>query len=120
MAEAETPDWPWTIHHEPVQRIPGVKFPAEDPFLWWHEGSWWMVAKDMTGAFTGTDTSLGPFASDNGVSWRPAARRLASRSDQGAAGDNSVDGQHYEALFLSRYTAARTSATGLNHLALIG
>jgi hypothetical protein len=79
VAEAETPDGPWTVHHDPVLRIPGVKFPAEDPFLWWQEGGWWMIAKDMTGIFTGAGTSLALFASDNGVSWRPAASPLVSR-----------------------------------------
>lgn len=79
VAESGAPAGPWTIHPEPVLRIPGVAFPAEDPFLWCEDGRWWMVAKDMTGAFTGAGTSLALFTSSDGVNWRPAPRPLVSR-----------------------------------------
>lgn len=79
VAEAAAPAGPWRIHPEPVLRVPGVRFPAEDPFLWWQDGGWWMVAKDMGGHFTGAGTSLALFRSDDGIAWRAAARPLVSR-----------------------------------------
>lgn len=79
VAEAAAPKGPWVIHPDPVLKIPGVAFPAEDPFLWPQDGRWWMVAKDMTGAFTKAGTSLALFTSPDGITWQPADQPLVSR-----------------------------------------
>ena len=79
VARAASPLGPWTVHPEPVLRIPGVQFPAEDPFVWSQDDCWWLVAKDMHGAFTGAGTSLALFTSQDAVTWQLAPHPLVSR-----------------------------------------
>lgn len=77
-AFANDPLGPFTKHSEPILTSDSVKFPTEDPYLWWQDGRYWVIAKDMNGYFTGAGMSLALFESSNGTDWQPAAKPLAS------------------------------------------
>lgn len=49
-----------------------VRFAAEDPFIWFQEGKYWAIVKDMKGVFTNAGTSLALFESLDGLDWHPA------------------------------------------------
>ncbi len=72
LAEAPKPDGPYL-------RVPGfhpfaaagVKFPAEDPFAWWDQGSgiYRAIVKDMKGSLTGVGRALAFYTSVDGREW---------------------------------------------------
>lgn len=79
VAVAEKPTGPFTKHPIPVFQKEGVKFPAEDPFIWTQEGRFFALVKDMKGSFTNAGTSLALFESADGMAWQPAQNALVSR-----------------------------------------
>lgn len=78
-ATADSPAGPFVKNPTSIFTVPGVDFPAEDPFIWRQEGTYWAIVKDFGGHFTGAGPSLALFCSENGLDWKPAEQPLASR-----------------------------------------
>lgn len=78
VSEAPAPDGPFVTRPEPVLTRPGVRFAAEDPFLWHDHAGWQMLCKDMGGHFTGAGTSIARFVSADGRTWNPAPVALVA------------------------------------------
>ena len=72
VAIATGPTGPFTKQPTPMFQKEGVKFPAEDPFIWAQNGRLYALVKDMKGVFTNAGTSLALFESPDGLSWQPA------------------------------------------------
>jgi hypothetical protein len=79
VATAASPLGPWTRAPEPVFTAAGVRFPVEDPCLWWRDGAWHAIVSDHRGTFTGAGRSWARFRSCDGVAWEPAAQPLVAR-----------------------------------------
>jgi hypothetical protein len=69
VATSDSPIGPFTKRPDPVFTAEKDSFPAEDPFIWSQEGSYWAIVKDMRGAFTGAPNSLAFFQSEDGITW---------------------------------------------------
>jgi hypothetical protein len=46
---------------------------AEDPFIWYRDGRYHAVVRDVTGRFTG-DKGLALFTSTNAIDWAPTSK----------------------------------------------
>lgn len=57
VAFSDSPTGPFHKHPKPIFEREGVKFPAEDPFVWYSNDRYWAIVKDMHSVFIGTDTS---------------------------------------------------------------
>ncbi len=83
VATSVNPTGPFTKHEGTVFTVPGVAFPAEDPFIWYdaQRERYYAIVKDQTGAFTGVKgRSLALFTSLDGIDWKPAKHVLASKT----------------------------------------
>jgi hypothetical protein len=78
VAIADKPEGPFIKQPKPVFVKDTVKFAAEDPYIWFQEGKYWAIVKDMKGVFTNAGTSLALFESMNGLDWQPAKHILVS------------------------------------------
>lgn len=79
VATSAGPLGPFVREPEPVFTADGVRFPVEDPCLWWEAGAWHALVSDHTGTFSRAGRSWARFVSADGVAWRPAAQPLAAR-----------------------------------------
>lgn len=79
VAIANGPTGPFTKQPTPIFQKKGVKFPAEDPFIWVQGERLYALVKDMKGVFTNAGTSLALFESPDGLTWQPAPNALVSR-----------------------------------------
>lgn len=77
-AFADSPTGPFTRLPDPIFTCEGVKFPAEDPCVWWQEDRYCAVVKDMQGSFTAQGPGLVLFDSPDGVDWRLARHAFVS------------------------------------------
>ncbi len=75
-AIANHPQGPFTKLPERIFVKEGERFAAEDPYIWFQNGQYWAIVKDMTGAFTHAGTSLALFESKDGLQWQPAKNPL--------------------------------------------
>lgn len=102
VAFSDSPTGPFAKSPKPIFQKEGVKFPAEDPFVWYQDKKYWAIVKDMHSVFIGspkgsvrneinTDpdsiskafehkASLVLFESFNGIDWTLAKNPLVSRS----------------------------------------
>ncbi|MBB6429028.1 glycoside hydrolase family protein [Algisphaera agarilytica] len=71
-AIADAPTGPFITLPKAIFTVPGVDFPAEDPFVWVQDGSYHAIVKDMNGSFTPHGMSLVAFTSPDGLDWSPA------------------------------------------------
>ncbi|NBB18312.1 sucrase [Runella sp. CRIBMP] len=78
VAIANRPEGPFVKQPKPVFVKDTVKFAAEDPYIWFQEGKYWAIVKDMKGVFTNAGTSLALFESLDGLDWKPAKNILVS------------------------------------------
>lgn len=78
-AVSDSPTGPFVKHNKPIFTKEGAHFPAEDPFVWYQEGTYYAIVKDMDGMFTGAGRSLALFTSPNGEEWQPASHTLVSK-----------------------------------------
>ncbi|MHB8997526.1 MAG: glycoside hydrolase family protein [Armatimonadota bacterium] len=69
-AFADSPTGPFTRLEDPIFTCEGVKFPAEDPSVWYHDGAYHVVCKDMQGCFTEQGPGLVEFTSSNARDWQ--------------------------------------------------
>ena len=79
VATSKSPTGPFIKKEKPVFTVPGEKFPAEDPFIWVQDGTYWAIVKDINGHFTHAGKSLALFSSDDGLQWHLASNPLVSR-----------------------------------------
>jgi beta-glucanase (GH16 family) len=87
-ATADSPTGPFTKQLKPIFLAPGVDFPAEDPFVWFHPaaGRYYAIVKDFAGHFTRAGKSLALWESRDGFDWRLAPNPLVSRVEVNWAG----------------------------------
>ncbi len=80
-AIGESPVGPFKKHNKRIFYKAGERFPAEDPFVWYHksEDMYYGLVKDMHGAFTDVGQSIVFFKSKDGLSWHLSDNPLASK-----------------------------------------
>lgn len=75
VAFADSPFGPFKKHNKPVfEAVDGEKewMVAEDPFVWFHKGTYLAVVRDVVGKFTGDSGAFALMVSKNGTDWQPA------------------------------------------------
>jgi len=80
-ATSDSPVGPFKKHLAPVFVKDGVKFPAEDPFIWYKGDRYWAIVKDMAGHFTGKGKSTALFESLDGFDWTLSAHPLVATTE---------------------------------------
>ena len=80
IAISDSPAGPFTktYRHCFDHPDPEVTFPTEDATLWYQDGRYYAVLKDMGGFFTGKGKSLALFVSTDGFDWKPAENLFIS------------------------------------------
>lgn len=78
VATSESPTGPFKKYDFPVFTAEGHDFPAEDPFIWYQDGKYRAILKDMHGAFTDAGQALVLFESNDGFDWKLAKNALVS------------------------------------------
>lgn len=79
IAISKSPEGPFKKLPNRIFVKDGVQFPAEDPFIWYQNGKYRAIVKDMKGAFTNAGTSLALFESVDGINdWKPSENVLIS------------------------------------------
>lgn len=77
-AMSDSPIGPFLKIEKPIFTMKDYPFPAEDPYIWYQEGYYYAIVKDMHGAFTKAGRSLALFYSRNGMDWMPTKNTLVS------------------------------------------
>ncbi|MEL6592412.1 MAG: glycoside hydrolase family protein [Bacteroidota bacterium] len=96
VATAESPAGPFRKSDKLVFEAKGEDFPAEDPFIWYQEGQYRAIVKDMHGAFTDQGRALVLFESEDGFDWRLSAEPLLSTLQINWANGEKQDVDHLE------------------------
>ncbi|AUP81560.1 sucrase [Flavivirga eckloniae] len=78
VATSNSPTGPFVKYDKPVFQAKGNEFPAEDPFIWYQDGKFRAIVKDMNGAFTDAGRALVLFDSEDGFDWHLAKDPLLS------------------------------------------
>ncbi|AWG22673.1 sucrase [Flavobacterium faecale] len=78
IATSKTPTGPFLKYDKPVFVAEGYDFPAEDPFIWYQNGKYRAILKDMHGAFTTAGRGLVLFESNDGFDWKLSKNALVS------------------------------------------
>lgn len=79
VATSDFPTGPFIKNPNPVFIMKETTFAAEDPFIWYQEGYYRAIVKDMKGVFTNQGTSLAHFESKDGVEWFLSHHTLVSK-----------------------------------------
>lgn len=79
VATSDSPTGPFKKYDFPVFTAEGHDFPAEDPSIWYQDGKYRAIVKDMHGAFTDAGQALVMFESEDGFDWKLAANPLVSK-----------------------------------------
>ena len=79
VATSDSPTGPFVKHDKPIFLAEGHDFPAEDPFIWYEDGKYRAIVKDMHGAFTDAGRALVLFDSEDGFDWKLAKNPLVSK-----------------------------------------
>ena len=102
VAFSTSPTGPFVKSPKPIFQKEGVRFPAEDPYVWYQDNKYWAIVKDMHSVFiedtrnaientihTNPDSlsksfekkaSLVLFESDNGTDWKLTTPPLVSKT----------------------------------------
>jgi predicted GH43/DUF377 family glycosyl hydrolase len=78
VAFSKSPTGKFTKMPDPIFMQDSVKFPAEDPYIWFQNGKYWALVKDFAGTFTKQGLSLALFESTDAVNWSVSKHALAS------------------------------------------
>jgi hypothetical protein len=78
VATSDSPTGPFKKYDKPVFTAKGHDFPAEDPFIWYENGKYRAIVKDMHGAFTDAGQALVLFESIDGFDWNLSKNGLVS------------------------------------------
>lgn len=79
VATSDSPTGPFVKYDKPIFLAEGHDFPAEDPFIWYQDGKYRAILKDMHGAFTDAGQALVLFESNDGFDWKLAKNPLVSK-----------------------------------------
>lgn len=79
VATSDNPTGPFVKYDKPIFLAEGHDFPAEDPFIWYQDGKYRAILKDMHGAFTDAGQALVLFESKNGFDWKLSENALVSK-----------------------------------------
>ncbi|HEX9600697.1 MAG TPA: glycoside hydrolase family protein, partial [Mariniflexile sp.] len=79
VATSDSPTGPFIKYDKPIFQAKGYEFPAEDPFIWYQNGKYRAIVKDMHGAFTDAGQSLVLFESIDGYDWNLSDNPLVSK-----------------------------------------
>jgi predicted GH43/DUF377 family glycosyl hydrolase len=77
-AISDKPTGPFIKNPNPIFTSTQSDFPAEDPYVWYQDGYYYAIVKDMKGSFTHAGRSLALFYSENGLTWKPTDNCLLS------------------------------------------
>ncbi len=79
-ATSDSPTGPFIKQLRPIFTVPGVDFPAEDPFAWYDYSArrYYAVVKDFSGHVTKSGKSLALWESSDGLAWKLSAHPLVS------------------------------------------
>ncbi len=75
VAFADSPFGPFVKHNKQIfEASDGAKewMVAEDPFVWFQEGTYLAIVRDVVGKFTGDAGAFALMVSGNGYDWQPA------------------------------------------------
>lgn len=72
VATSDSPTGPFKKMLTPIFTKPGLRFAAEDPYIWWDGDRYRAIVKDNAGYFTGQGYSLAQFESQDGLDWQPS------------------------------------------------
>lgn len=79
VAFSNKPDRGFVKQPKPIFYKEGVKFAAEDPYIWFQNGKYWALVKDFKGEFTHQGLSIALFESNNAIDWEVSKNALAFR-----------------------------------------
>lgn len=96
VATADEPTGPFKKYDFPVFTADGHDFPAEDPFIWYQNGKYRAIVKDMHGAFTDKGRALVLFESKDGFDWKLSSNPLVSTLEINWASGNKQKVDHLE------------------------
>ncbi|GAB3649887.1 hypothetical protein GCM10028791_16260 [Echinicola sediminis] len=96
VATSDSPTGPFKKHDKPVFQAEGHDFPAEDPFIWYQDGKYRAIVKDMHGAFTDAGRALVLFDSSDGFEWKLADDPLVSTLKIDWADGTTQEVEHLE------------------------
>lgn len=91
VAMAESPTGPFTKYPDPVFLKEGVRFPAEDPYIWYQEGRYRAIVKWMENTEGERVFSLVHYVSEDGIHWNKA--RHPEISDRSITWENGYKQQ---------------------------
>lgn len=80
-AESKTPLGPFVKTRRNIFYAEASNFPAEDPFVWYQNGKYYALIKDMHGAFSKAGPSIVQFESKNGHRWEPSEPVVVSKRE---------------------------------------
>ena len=75
VAFADSPFGPFVKHAKPIFEASDRNkewMLAEDPFVWFQQGTYMAIVRDVVGKFTGDTGALAMMISQNGYDWQPA------------------------------------------------
>ena len=96
VATSGSPVGPFKKYDFPVFTAEGFDFPAEDPSIWYQDGKYRAIVKDMHGAFTDAGQALVYFESVDGFDWKLADNPVASKLQIKKANGEMVKVDHLE------------------------
>lgn len=77
-ATSDSPMGPFKKYPNPIFTSAESSFPAEDPYIWYQNGGYYAIVKDMHGSFTKAGRSLALFYSVDGLDWKAVDKPLVS------------------------------------------
>lgn len=96
VATSETPDGPIVKHPDPIFKVEGVRFPAEDPYLWYQDGKYRAVVKRIEHVENKRVFSLRLFESIDGFDWHESKHKMVSDRTLTWEDGTSVQYDHLE------------------------
>ncbi len=96
VATSDSPTGPFKKYGFPVFTAEGHEFPAEDPSIWYQDGKYRAIVKDMHGAFTDAGQALVMFESEDGFDWKLAPKPLVSKLQITKENDEILQLKHLE------------------------
>lgn len=73
VATSDSPTGPFKKHDKPIFTVEGVRFPAEDPYIWYQDGKYRAIVKKIDHPKEGGRVfSLVQYDSKDGFDWRPS------------------------------------------------
>ncbi len=78
-AFSNSPEGPFVKHDQPIFTSDKSNFPAEDPYIWYEDGRYWAILKDMDSSFTQLGRTIVLFKSEDGINWEINDEPLVSK-----------------------------------------